>query len=353
MNLKKTGAEVELCLKWLCSSDQNVVIDKEINDILSLLTDEHCVWPAGVNVDRLKTVFVEPPPLVMNPLGTWTTYSNRRREKVVSYCEMLLNDGHEKEFLDFIIDLFEWVKNDFITVGVISPADRACNTDNEIDFNPSGIIQALLSATTLGFLIRQSVANGKITSDKTLAVLSRIVAVLGHYCFRILEPCKNIPPTGYFNDMKDFASGELSQLAAAMKQTSLSFEEVGKIYKSALAVRHPDWYNVQNACHPDHAKESTVYNSNDLLECPVCGKHTDSLKRCNFTGVGFYLIFFSIYSHDITACPECMRKCIKILMKKYIFRANILYPLVLLCAWINFCKIRKRGHSGNLFKKGW
>ena len=36
MNLKKTGAEVELCLKWLCSSDQNVVIDKEINDILSL-----------------------------------------------------------------------------------------------------------------------------------------------------------------------------------------------------------------------------------------------------------------------------------------------------------------------------
>lgn len=91
------------------------------------------------------------------------------------------------------------------------------------------------------------------------------------------------------------------------------------------------------------------YDNNDILECPICGRQTHSLKRYKLTGFGFYLLFFSVYQHDTIACPDCMRKCIKEVMKKYILKANVLYINVLIFAFIHWQMSKTKGHSKNIF----
>lgn len=92
------------------------------------------------------------------------------------------------------------------------------------------------------------------------------------------------------------------------------------------------------------------YDDNDKLECPICGMETNSLKRYKLSGYGNYLFLISFYEHDVTACPACMRKCIAQVMKQYILKANILYPLVLLDALIHYCMLLTKGHSKKIFK---
>ena len=92
-----------------------------------------------------------------------------------------------------------------------------------------------------------------------------------------------------------------------------------------------------------------IYDNNDLLPCPNCGRETDSLKRYKLTGFGFYLLYFSMYEHDVIACPECMRKAIAEILKKYILKANFLYINVLFFAFIHFCMSHTKGHSKNIF----
>lgn len=93
-----------------------------------------------------------------------------------------------------------------------------------------------------------------------------------------------------------------------------------------------------------------IYDNNDLLVCPVCGRETDSLKRYKLTGFGFFFFFFSVYQHDVTACPECMRKAIVAIMKKYILKANFLYLGVLIFAFMHYCMSQTKGHSSGIFK---
>lgn len=90
------------------------------------------------------------------------------------------------------------------------------------------------------------------------------------------------------------------------------------------------------------------YDNNDLLTCPVCGRETDSLKRYKLKGFGFWLFFFTIYEHDVVACPECMRKAIVHIMKKYILKANLMYINVLIFAFIHYCMSKTKGHSPRL-----
>lgn len=96
-------------------------------------------------------------------------------------------------------------------------------------------------------------------------------------------------------------------------------------------------------------QEITLYNDQDELVCPICGKKTHSLKRYKLKGLGFYLVLFSVYDHDVIACPECMRKAIGAVCLRYILRANVLFPLVLLINSAYYIAAGTEGHSKGLF----
>lgn len=96
-------------------------------------------------------------------------------------------------------------------------------------------------------------------------------------------------------------------------------------------------------------QEIVLYNDQDELVCPICGRKTNSLKRYNLKGLGFYLVLFTVYEHDVIACPECMRKAIGEVCMRYILRANVLFPLVLLFNSAYYIAAGTKGHSSGLF----
>ena len=96
-------------------------------------------------------------------------------------------------------------------------------------------------------------------------------------------------------------------------------------------------------------KQVVIYSDEDAFECPVCKKETHSLKKFVFNLASFYLISFTIDTYTVVACPECMEKILEKLKKSYIWRANILYPMVVLAINCLIKKARKSGHSKNLF----
>lgn len=69
----------------------------------------------------------------------------------------------------------------------------------------------------------------------------------------------------------------------------------------------------------------------NAVECPECGRMTDSLKQATlFNKLLFLMVYTRWQTVRYTCCPECMRKHIAEHSASTLLSANFLWPLLVL-----------------------
>ena len=222
---------------------------------LSHLAEANYVIPQNADRDKMATVFNE---LQYNGgLGAFSKYHSGGRDSALDYCKMLLSNGKEKDFLHLMIDFFEFVKDDYIKIGIVGQDTRTLEI-KEIPFNPTALFHATLNAGSLAFLIKEVCTSCSLHSYETIAVLMRIIEVIGMYDVVLLDPYDDIP-SNVFYDLSDCCYLEMRKIVAMLEEVKSKFalpcahDEVisydGNLYCKALAERHPEWYS-QHAPSP-------------------------------------------------------------------------------------------------------
>lgn len=113
-----------------------------------------------------------------------------------------------------------------------------------------------------------------------------------------------------------------------------------------------------NSHLPDEAHYCPHCGANDAryleempVECPECGKYSDSIKCYRLPDVWVFLfVYLRWATRGEICCPECMRKKILIHGCTYnIVSANFLWPFILL-PWsvIQFIRTFSKGHSSEV-----
>lgn len=89
---------------------------------------------------------------------------------------------------------------------------------------------------------------------------------------------------------------------------------------------------------------------NDPLDCPRCGRLTDSLKHYRYPDLFIFLLGGAIWwESDHTACPPCMRAVIVNRCVRNILPAHLVWPIFLLpwALYLYFATFR-RGHGAGV-----
>ena len=237
----------------------------------SHLADVYYVISDIVNRKRLK-FFIKG--LQYNGgLGGFSRYHSTRRDSVIEYCQMLMNNNREYAFLNFIIDIFECVKDDYIKIGLIRPDTRRFRI-KEIPFDGAAIFHATLNTGTIAFLIREISKSCTYQSYNTVAILLRIIEVLRMYNGELCTPYDEIP-SNMFYDLRDFIVMEMEDIVFILKNAKNRFsipcnpdEEyayIGNLYQLALANRYPEWYSYAYKEIEERKKATELGNIVDSL----------------------------------------------------------------------------------------
>lgn len=242
---------VERFSGWLCSQKKNDENEWNLYPYgLLHLADLSYVIPDDINRTKLKTLLNG---LQNNPgLGGFSKCHTVTRDSALAYCEMLLNNGKEKEFLDIIVEFFECVKDDYIKIGLVRPDTRRFRIKEDIPFDGTAIFQATLNAGSLAFLIRESCKTYTFQSYETISILLRLVEVIRGYNLWLCSPYEERPPY-LFDDLSDLIVAEMDSVIVVLKEKKNHFDlpcspdeeysYVGDLYQLALAERHPKWYS--------------------------------------------------------------------------------------------------------------
>ncbi|MBR1963728.1 MAG: hypothetical protein IKA19_03385 [Muribaculaceae bacterium] len=82
------------------------------------------------------------------------------------------------------------------------------------------------------------------------------------------------------------------------------------------------------------------------VECPVCGRQTDSLKSYTLPDITFLFIATQYGSEQHIACAECMRKAILQNAAISIVKTNLLWPIFVFPRLsVNLTRTFVKGHS--------
>ena len=85
------------------------------------------------------------------------------------------------------------------------------------------------------------------------------------------------------------------------------------------------------------------------VECPVCGKQSDSLKSYTLPDITFLFIAIRWGSEHHIACADCLRKTILQNAAISIVKANLFWPiLVFPCLSVNLTRTFVKGHSEDI-----
>ena len=242
---------VERFSGWLCSQKKDDEREWDVYPYgLMHLAGLSSVIPDNFNRTKLNTLLNS---LRHNPgLGGFSKCHTVTRDSALAYCEMLLNNGKEKEFLDIIIEFFECVKDDYIKIGLVRPDTRRFRIKEDIPFDGAAIFQATLNAGSLAFLIRESCRTYNFQSYETISILLRLVEVIRGYNLWLCSPYEERPPY-LFDDLSDLIVAEMDSVIVVLKEKKNHFDlpcspneeysYVGDLYQLALAKRHPEWYS--------------------------------------------------------------------------------------------------------------
>lgn len=179
----------------------------------------------------------------MSGLGSATRDSNIARESAVAYCNMLLKNNHEYEFMYFMILLFEHVKGKYIDIGVVDPVSRRSKI-RAVAFNPSAIFEADRNAGSFGYICRKVLNNNANVSDEDFGVLVLMLRILGNYSSCICDPYESIP-SQMFDDLQDFSAMGLLRLADELESNKfnlLPLDKTVRNYVIMLKQFNPIWY---------------------------------------------------------------------------------------------------------------
>ena len=168
-------------------------------------------------------------------LGGFTKEVNKGRLSAIAYCRTLLHDRKEDEFVSFIVELFEIVKDNFLAI-------------DGTEFIPTQMFNAARDAGTIGAIIKNLFDEDIQCSEETFAIVVRILRVLVYYDASLCDPYENLPSL-VFEDLQDFSAIELSRLADELSAnySKMEFEEnyfnkTTTLYYEALAQRYPEKY---------------------------------------------------------------------------------------------------------------
>ena len=151
-------------------------------------------------------------------IGGYTRDHNTQRELMLSYCDMLLRNDDEDNFLSIIIELFEHVKDRYIEIGIVNPETRTSRLYAEkVEFNGTAIFQTVRNSGTIGYICRNLFEKEILCSNKTYRILIRIIRILAYYASCILDPYESVPSLA-FEDVQDFSIIELSELANMLEK---------------------------------------------------------------------------------------------------------------------------------------
>lgn len=242
---------VERFSGWLCSQKKDDEREWDIYPYgLMHLAGLSSVIPENFNRIKLKTILNS---MQHNPgLGGFSKCHTVTRDSALAYCEMLLNNGKEKEFLDIIIEFFECVKDDYIKIGLVRPDTRRFRIKEDIPFDGTAIFQATLNAGSIAFLLRESCRTYTFQSYETISILLRLVEVIRGYNLWLCSPYEERPPY-LFDDLSDLIVAEMDGVIVVLKEKKKNFDlpcspneeysYVGNLYQLSLAERHPEWYS--------------------------------------------------------------------------------------------------------------
>lgn len=84
----------------------------------------------------------------------------------------------------------------------------------------------------------------------------------------------------------------------------------------------------------------------DFIECPECGRHSDSIKCYRMGAILFLLVAWISWTESHLGCPSCIRRRIAKVCCVNVVTANLLWPIFVL-PWCTILFIRSfaRGHS--------
>ena len=182
-------------------------------------------------------------------LGGVTRDFNKGRQSAVAYCRSLLSERKEDEFLSFIIELFEYVKDQFAEI-------------DGSEFVPTMMFNATEDAGTIGAILKYLFEKETPCSEETFAIVLRILRVLVYYDSCLCDSFDHLPSL-VFEDLQDFSAIEMSKLADELgtKLTKGEFDEdffnkTTDLYYKALVKRYPDRYphnirySMREICYP-------------------------------------------------------------------------------------------------------
>lgn len=207
---------------------------------LQVLGEAKMVFPINYNKDRLKSMMSSMG--YLGAFGDFTRDYNNGRLSAVNYCQALLSEQKEEDFLSFIIGCFEFVKDEFIEIGAAH-----LNKQIEIHCTPNKMATAAKDAATIGSIIKNLFDKDHSCSNKTFTIVLRILRVLVYYDSCL---CNSIhTPPQSLEDLQDFSAIELSKLTDELseKRSIQEFEEnnynkTTALFYEALAKRHPEKY---------------------------------------------------------------------------------------------------------------
>ena len=132
-------------------------------------------------------------------LGGFTKEFNKGRQSAVAYCKSLLSEKKEDEFLSFILEMFEYVKDQFKGI-------------DGSEFVPDRMFNAARDAGTIGAIVKFLFEKGISCSEETFAIVLRVLRVLVYYDSCLCDPFDHLP-SQVFEDLQDFSAIEMSKLA--------------------------------------------------------------------------------------------------------------------------------------------
>lgn len=236
--------------EWLCSdnkAEENAWATYPYG--LQHLSQVNKSIPSSVTFERIGNVLCELKSF--SALGAFSKYHTEARDSILSYCNMLLFNNKEEDYLYLIIDLFECVKEDYIKIGVVDPETRRLKARDTV-FNGSSIFHATRNAASIGFIIRECSKTYSYRSYDTVAILLRIIQVIRLYNRELCSPYDEIP-SGMFYDLRDFCVMEMDDIVELLQEMKNKYASPcniadlygydGELYQLALANRYPEWYS--------------------------------------------------------------------------------------------------------------
>lgn len=200
---------------------------------LQVLGEAGMVLPQNFNERKLKYLMESMG--FTGALGGFTREFNKGRQSAVAYCKSLLLGGKEDDFLTFVIEVFEFAKTQFMEI-------------DGTKFNGTQLFQAARTAGNIGAMLKFLFERDVLCSENTFAIVLRILRVLVYYDFTLCSPFDELP-SPVFEDLQDFSTIELSELADELSEKSsrnefgeCNFNNTTTLYYEALAQRHPEKY---------------------------------------------------------------------------------------------------------------